>query len=65
MRITPISEMWSKGRWIVFEDLHGNLHDCTGDVVRDGKYLLLGNREDGKGWKFPENLLYGRRQYEK
>ncbi len=58
MRITPISEMWGKGRWIVFEDLDGVLHDCTGDVVRDGKYfLLLGNREDGKRLEIPREFI--------
>ncbi len=57
MRITPISELWSKGRWIVFEDIIGDLHDCTGDVVRDGKYLLLGNREDGKRLEIPREFI--------
>lgn len=57
MGITPISELWSKGRWIVFEDLHGNLHDCTGDVIRDGKYLVLDNREDGKRLEIPREFI--------
>lgn len=57
MRITPISELWSKGRWIVFEDVEGGLHDATGDIVRDGKYLLLGNREDGKRLEIPREFI--------
>ncbi|GAI82586.1 unnamed protein product [marine sediment metagenome] len=57
MGIVPISEMWSKGRWIVFEDIMGDLHDCTGDVIRDGKYLLLNNREDGKRLEIPREFI--------
>jgi len=57
MRITPISELWGRGRWVVFEDIIGDLHDCTGDVCWDGKYLLLGNREDGKRLEIPREFI--------
>lgn len=47
-RITPISEMWFKARLIFFTDASGEIHDATGDVCWDGKFLVLGNRADGK-----------------
>lgn len=46
--IVPISEMWSKARLIFFTDVNGQICDATGDVISDGKFLILGNREGGR-----------------
>ena len=56
-KIIPIKQMWSAGRWIVFEDLSGALHDCTGDLISNGKVLILGNRQDGKKLEIPREFI--------
>lgn len=46
--IVPIRELWSDGRLIFFTDTSGQIHDATGDLIRDGKTLVLGNRQGGR-----------------
>ena len=56
-RITPISELWSKARLVFFTDTSGQLCDATGDVISNGKTLVLGNREDGKKLEIPREFI--------
>ncbi|MBA7472055.1 hypothetical protein ES707_07375 [subsurface metagenome] len=46
--IIPIKQMWSNARLIFFTDTSGEIHDCTGDIVWNGRFLVLDNRADKK-----------------
>ena len=56
-RIVPISELWSKARLVFFTDTSGEIHDATGDLISNGKVLILGNRQDGKKLEIPREFI--------